>query len=316
MKMSRARGMYGLFVAVVLALAVGACSKISSSPDDPEIVSAIEAKLYQSPELKSLSVGVSSNHGVVTLTGTVTAPLEKLAVEDVALKASGVKQVVDQLQVAEAKAVQPTQAQSPAAPVSSATPAEEAQAHPHRQPKRRRIAQNTDPQSQPETNEDNNPAAPTAEPTQTAQTAQTAPPAPPAEDAPPPLPPVQVTIPSGTTISVRLIDSISSANAQAGQVYAASLLAPVVANGSVMIPKGADAKVRVVEVKSAGHYKGQSELQLTLASLSSNGADYPLQTGYYTKEGTSRSKNTAEKVGGGAALGTLLGAVIGHGKGA
>ncbi|MGH9402952.1 MAG: BON domain-containing protein, partial [Terriglobia bacterium] len=305
--MKRRSGFYQVLIPVILALMVGACSKMSSSPDDSEIVSAIEAKLYQSPDLKGLSVNVSSNHGVVTLTGAVNAPLEKLAVEGVAMKTTGVKQVADQLQVTEA------QAQTSAAAVPPAAPAEEAkpQAHPRRRAKRRQIAENREPQAQSE-NDASNPA----EPAQPAPMAQPTPPAESAPTPPPPPPPVQVTIPSGTTISVRLIDSISSATAQPGQVYAASLLAPVVANDRVMIPKGADAKVRVTDVKSAGHYKGQSELQLELVSLSYNGADYPLQTGYYTKEGASRGKNTAEKVGGGAALGALLGAVIGHGKGA
>lgn len=312
--MKRTSRVFGLLIPLIVAMVVASCSQTSSSPNDSEIVSAVDAKLYQSPDLKNLSVNVSSNHGVVTLTGAVNAPLEKLAVEDVAMKTPGVKQVVDQLQVNESQTAQATQA--PAIPPDKTEEAEQPKPpiH-HRHPaKKLQLAENAAPQAQTEANDASSQAAPAAQPD---QAAQPAPPTPPADTPPPaPPPPVQVTIPSGTTISVRLIDSISSATAQQGQIYAASLLAPIVANDRVVIPKGADAKVRVVEVQSAGHYKGRSELQLQLANLSYNGTDYPVQTGVYTKQGASRGKNTAEKVGGGAALGTLLGAVIGHGKGA
>ena len=42
----------------------------------------------------------------------------------------------------------------------------------------------------------------------------------------------------------------------------------------------------------------------------------PIVTGAHDVSGKSRGKNTAEKVGGGAALGALIGAIAGHGKGA
>lgn len=113
-----------------------------------------------------------------------------------------------------------------------------------------------------------------------------------------------------------MIDPITSQNAQAGDTYAATVFAPVVVGSRVVIPKGADAKVRVVQARSAGHYKGQSELQVELVSVTVHGSALPVQSGYYTKTGSSRGRNTAEKVGGGAGLGALLGAVIGHGKGA
>lgn len=311
--MKRKGTIYTLLALAILALAAWGCSR-ASSQNDSQIVSAVEAKLYQSPDLKNLSVNVTSQDGVVTLTGAVNAPLEKLAVEDLAMKTPGVKQVVDQLQVNGAASAADNSGQAQAA-ASVAPPAkaeeEKAQSEPHhvRRAHRARteVAENTAPSADPA---NDGSSSPTSQGDATAQ-------APPAEASPPPPPPpVQVSIPSGTTVEVRLIDAISSASAQQGQVYAASLFAPVVANDRVVIPKGADAKVRVTEVKSAGHYEGQSELQLQLVSLSYNGTDYPVETGVYTKTGASRGKNSVEKIGGGAGLGALLGAVIGHGKGA
>ncbi len=55
---------------------------------------------------------------------------------------------------------------------------------------------------------------------------------------------------------------------------------------------------------------------LQLDSISSGGKTYSLQTDQWRKEGKSRGKSTAEKVGGGAILGGIIGAIAGGGKGA
>ena len=47
-----------------------------------------------------------------------------------------------------------------------------------------------------------------------------------------------------------------------------------------------------------------------------DGHDYPVVSSDYTLQGKGRGKNTAEKVGGGAALGAIIGALAGGGKGA
>ncbi|MDE3180405.1 MAG: BON domain-containing protein [Acidobacteriota bacterium] len=300
---------YRIFGTVLLALALAGCSRVSQTTNDAQITSAIQAKLYQNAELKPLSIGVSTSNGVVTLSGDVNAPLEKLAVEDLAQKTAGVKQVVDNLTVAAAPAPplpadEQTASAQPAAPVRPAR---------HRARERKRQIAEEQP-AQPSVaaraaaqDLSQNQPAPSADPSPAAQ------PAPPAQ---PPPAPAHVTIPAGTDISVRMIDSVSSKTAKVGQQYSASLAAPLVAGGQVVIPQGTNVHVRVVFVNSAGHYAGRSELKLALQSISFNGTDYPVQTSYFDKQGASRGKNSAEKIGGGAALGALLGAVIGHGKGA
>ena len=47
-----------------------------------------------------------------------------------------------------------------------------------------------------------------------------------------------------------------------------------------------------------------------------NGKSYDIHTDQWAKEGAARGKNTAEKVGGGAAIGAIIGAIAGGGKGA
>jgi hypothetical protein len=113
-----------------------------------------------------------------------------------------------------------------------------------------------------------------------------------------------------------MIDAISSGTAQVGQIYKASLAAPVVVDNQVVVPRDAIARVRVVDVQRAGHFKGQPLLEVELAGFSVNGTRYSVRSDYFHKFGKSRTKNSAEKVGGGAGVGALLGALIGHGKGA
>jgi hypothetical protein len=132
----------------------------------------------------------------------------------------------------------------------------------------------------------------------------------------PPPPPRKVTIPAGTTVRVQMIDSIDSKTNKPGETFAASLAAPIVVGDQVVIPKGADAAVRLVNAKSSGKMKGKSELELQLAELKAHGKSYPVESSSYREEGASRGKQTAKRVGVGAGVGALIGGIAGGGKGA
>jgi BON domain-containing protein len=128
--------------------------------------------------------------------------------------------------------------------------------------------------------------------------------------------PSRVTVPSGSVITVRMIDGIDSKTNKAGESFAASVAAPVAVGDQVVIPQGADATVRLVSAKSSGKFTGSAELQLQLASITVRGTAYDVQSGNYQQSGGSRGKKTAKVVGGGAAAGALIGALAGGGKGA
>lgn len=128
--------------------------------------------------------------------------------------------------------------------------------------------------------------------------------------------PATATVPSGTVITVRMIDGIDSKTSQPGQTFAASLAAPVAVHDRVVIPQGSDATVRLVSASNSGKFRGSAQLQLQLASITVRGKAYDVQSGSYQQSGASRGKRTAETVGGGAALGALVGALAGRGKGA
>ncbi|HWG36201.1 MAG TPA: BON domain-containing protein [Terriglobales bacterium] len=134
---------------------------------------------------------------------------------------------------------------------------------------------------------------------------------PPAMQATPP-----VEVEDGTVLHVRLSQPLSSSTATAGQSWDGTVSSAIRVNGEIAIPQGASVSGTVVAADSAGHFKGQSRLVLKLTQLQYNGASYDLATNEVTRLASSRSTRSAETIGGGAAVGALIGALAGHGKGA
>src|SRR5207244_13480709 len=76
-----------------------------------------------------------------------------------------------------------------------------------------------------------------------------------ASSAAPPAPgeqPSTMVIPVGTTISIRTIDGIDSSVNRTGQSFKASLDAPIMVDGEVVVPRGVDVTLLLAEAKQAG----------------------------------------------------------------
>jgi len=131
-----------------------------------------------------------------------------------------------------------------------------------------------------------------------------------------PVAPKRVTVPEGTVLSVRLNDTVSSKNSNAGDRFTAVIEEPVEVGGKVVIPKGASATGTVTDAKSLGKIKGAASLRLELNSISVRDAKYEIQTSAVARTEKGKGKRTAEFGGGGAALGGIIGGLAGGGKGA
>lgn len=281
-----------LALMLMLTMSVS-CSRIGR-PSDDAIATDIKAKMFSEPALKAATVDVVSKQGEVTLTGQVPDDAARLAAYKIASETKGVSRVNDQMSVAAAQISVP-QAAAPAAQAAPAKRAAKAKISPKAEKPRETAAASQ--------------AGSMAEPVPAAT--------PPAAPVPPPPPePVTVTVPANTIVTVRTIDSIDSKTNQAGQVFKASLDAPIVVDNKVIVPAGADAYVKLVNAKSAGRVTGRSELGLELNSIVFQGKTYNVVSSDVKQSGTSRGKQSAERIGGGAALGALIGAVAGGGKGA
>jgi hypothetical protein len=283
-----------LALAVMLTMSVS-CSRIGA-PSDDAIATDIKAKMFSEPALKTATVDVASKHGEVTLTGQVPDDAARLAAYKIASETKGVSKVNDQMSVAAAQMSAP----QAAAPALEAKPVKRMARTPHKMHESRQVAAA-------------HAAVPAAEPMSASAAAPVTTPA----SAPPPQPqPVTVTVPASTIVTIRTIDGIDSKTNSAGQVFKASLDAPIVVDNRVIVPSGADTYIKLVDAKSAGHMTGRSELGLELASIVFQGKTYNVTSSDVKQTGTSRGKQSAERVGGGAALGALIGAIAGGGKGA
>jgi len=123
-------------------------------------------------------------------------------------------------------------------------------------------------------------------------------------------------LPAGTNFVIRMIDGVDSERNSVGQTFAASLDEPVMINGETVIPRGADVVVKLVDAKESGKLTGETTLTLDLMSVKVNGRMVDVNTQTVTQESSSRGARTAKTVGGGAALGGIIGAIAGRGKGA
>lgn len=123
-------------------------------------------------------------------------------------------------------------------------------------------------------------------------------------------------LPSGSEIAVRMIDSIDSRTAAEGDEFRASLILPLTVDGEEIAPKGADAKVRLVSEKEAGKLAGRTELSVALVSVMVNGQKVELSTSNVRQESGSQTAKTAKTAAGVGVLGAIIGAIAGGGKGA
>jgi hypothetical protein len=122
---------------------------------------------------------------------------------------------------------------------------------------------------------------------------------------------------AGTTLTVRMIDRIDSHRDHVGQSFRASMDKPVNdASGRTLIPRGADAVVRLIDDKESGKLTGRTLVTLELVSVSVSGRVVQLDTLADVEASSSRTARSAKLIGGGAAAGALLGALRGGGSGA
>jgi hypothetical protein len=124
------------------------------------------------------------------------------------------------------------------------------------------------------------------------------------------------TIPTGSKILIRTIDSISSEKNKPGDVFVATLEEPIEQGGVEVVPKGVDVRGRIANLESAGRVTGSAQLGLELTQIYVNGIAYSVNTSEYDEVSESRTGQTAKRAAGGAAIGALIGAIAGGGKGA
>ncbi len=126
-----------------------------------------------------------------------------------------------------------------------------------------------------------------------------------------------VTVPAGTTLAVRLSNTIDTARASSGEAFDGTLAEPLIARGIEVAPVGSRVTGRVINAVSSGRLNRPAELSLVLTFLAPEGGrPVGISTSAWAAKGQSHKKRDIEMIGGGAGVGALIGAIAGKGKGA
>ena len=125
-----------------------------------------------------------------------------------------------------------------------------------------------------------------------------------------------VTLPAGTQMRVRLAEALDTRRSRAGEVFTATLDAPIVLAERTVVPKGTEFRGHVTVSDESGRLKGRADLGVTLDSFKLHGKSYKIETSSEGRVSKGHKKRNTVLIGGGAGLGAALGALAGGGKGA
>jgi hypothetical protein len=305
-----------LTLALLLVIAaLSGCSKpanvASGDRTDAQVAGDVQTRISSDPSLSGRQISINADKGVVTLAGAVNSQDEINAALSDAQQAQGVKQVVSRLsvQTASAAPAPEPQAQQEEQPAKRPSPSRATTTHTrsrHSLPSSGSSYTNSQGTSTTTTASNNGSDLGSSA---SSNTNTYTPP-------PPPPPPQKVTVPAGTVLQVRTVEGLSSETNHESDPWHGTLNNDVVVDDQTVIPAGAEVEGRVMEAHAATHYSGGASLVLGVEKVSYNGKTYQVATDTWERKGATRGKNTAEKVGGGAAVGAILGGIFGGGKGA
>lgn len=297
-------------ISIAFALLMAGCKSKPAVIDDASLAATVTSSLAADQNLGGQTIQATVSAGVVTLNGSVTSDSARtIATGDVA-QIAGVKTVIDNLTVQAAPAVA-TVAPPPASNTLPSAPASSAKA---KKPSAMVAAAPPPPAPEPAPVVRNMPAPqppPPSAPTPPPAVVKVQPPAPPAA-------PVLhvITLPVGTAIPVRITQTLDSATTKTGDKFTGEIATDLMVDDLVVLPQGTAITGHVDAAQDAAHFKGAALLTLSLIAIDRKGERIEVSTEAYTKQGEARGKNTAAKVGGGAAIGAILGGILGGGKGA
>ena len=137
------------------------------------------------------------------------------------------------------------------------------------------------------------------------------------EKVPAPKPLRKITLAEGTEFSVIMLDSLSTKTNQAGNLFKATLAAPIKDGDWIVANQRDPVEGEVVISDQGGRVKGVASIEVTLKRLTlADGRQVPISVNTLAIQARSTKKKDAAKVGIGAGVGAAIGAIAGGGKGA
>jgi hypothetical protein len=127
----------------------------------------------------------------------------------------------------------------------------------------------------------------------------------------------EVQLPTSSVIGLQVETSLSSERARIEDRVEARVTRDVVAQGRVAIPAGSRVLGSVTLVDRGGKVKERARLGIRFHTLVlADGTEVQLNTEPFYRDGESPAGDSAKKIGGAAAVGAILGGILGGGKGA
>lgn len=123
-------------------------------------------------------------------------------------------------------------------------------------------------------------------------------------------------IPAGTRLRVRVNEELDTRKNRAGDGFSAVLEAPVAVGEMVALPRGTSFHGHVVTSKSSGRLKGHAVLGLALDEFEFAGGEQAIDTSSNARVSRGHKKRNWGFLAGGAGVGAAIGAVAGGGTGA
>ncbi len=128
---------------------------------------------------------------------------------------------------------------------------------------------------------------------------------------------VEVTIPSGTMLSIAIADTIQTNQNHTGDNFSGSLTQPTVLEGKKLLPAGSKISLVITKLVKGGTLKTKPEIAFTVIDIAApNGKSYSVEADTFYQKGRSHTAREVGMIGGGAAAGAVIGGAVGKGKGA
>jgi hypothetical protein len=125
-----------------------------------------------------------------------------------------------------------------------------------------------------------------------------------------------VTIPAGTTLTIRLATPVASDTSKVEDRVSGTLAKAIVAEGTTAVPAGSEITGSVLAANESGRVKGRASVTLAFDRLNVEGERHGIRTSRIVREATQNKGSDLKKGGLGAGVGAIVGGIAGGGKGA
>jgi hypothetical protein len=126
----------------------------------------------------------------------------------------------------------------------------------------------------------------------------------------------EVTIPSGTTLSLSLTSAVASDTSRVEDAVGAELTQAVTVDGRDVLPAGSTMAGQVTSAEASGRVKGRAQVAFRFNTLTTGGTKYDVQTAGISRMAAATKSEDATKIGIGAGAGAVVGGLLGGKSGA